>query len=424
MKSTAFDELRSFCATVPLVDCHDHSGECGPKYADPIQIFITGYFASDLHSVLGDAEMAKLRDARVPWEDRWPILERGWRRACHTGYARATRKALEHFYGVKEVTLESLRSMEGRLLDLTDRQKFESILEEAKIAVRLENVWPDPKGILDGTYQLTPRGRLVIALPGFHMITSVAEIERNLAPVGRHVTCLDEYLDACRETFAICKQRGAVAFKDQSAYARSLAYGNPTRSQAQAVFNWIVSDPRRKAGYPDQAADLDDYLFHAFCRMARELDLPVQLHTGHMAGIRNEIVKTNAALLTPLLELHRDVRFDLFHANWPFAGEALFLAKNYPNVAIDFCWANIIDPVYCRRMFAQALSSVPHGKIHGYGSDYGGAADLAWAHAEIARDNIAAALADLVDEDYLGLDDARAVARMWMHDNAAEFFRL
>ena len=63
---------------------------------------------------------------------------------------------------------------------------------------------------------------------------------------------------------------------------------------------------------------LDDYLFHAFMRMARDLDLPVQIHTGHMAGIRNDIVKTNAVGLTKAIELHRDVRFDLFHANWPY----------------------------------------------------------------------------------------------------------
>ena len=154
------------------------------------------------------------------------------------------------------------------------------------------------------------------------------------------------------------------------------------------------------------------------------MNLPVQIHTGHMAGVRNEITKTNAVLLTRVLEIHRDVRFDLFHANWPYGGELMFLGKNYPNVTVDFCWANIIDPVYCKRLFQQALSCMPHGKVHAYGSDFGGCADRAWANAEIARDNLAAALAELVDADYLGLDDAKAVARAWLFDNPNEFFRL
>ena len=122
--------------------------------------------------------------------------------------------------------------------------------------------------------------------------------------------------------------------------------------------------------------------------------------------------------------MHQDVRFDLFHANWPYGDELMFLGKNYPNVEIDFCWANIIDPIYCQRLFQQALSAVPHGKVHGYGSDFGGCADRAWAHAEIARDNIAIALSELVDADYLGLDDAREVARAWLFGNANEFFGL
>jgi len=143
-----------------------------------------------------------------------------------------------------------------------------------------------------------------------------------------------------------------------------------------------------------------------------------------MAGIRNGIVKTNAAGLTKLIELHRDVRFDLFHANWPYGGEFLFLGKNYPNVTLDFCWANIIDPVYCQNLFKQVLSAVPHGKVHGYGSDFGGSADRAWAHASIARDNIAIALSDMVEMAYLDLNEAKEVATAWLFGNANSFFRL
>jgi predicted TIM-barrel fold metal-dependent hydrolase len=160
-------------------------------------------------------------------------------------------------------------------------------------------------------------------------------------------------------------------------------------------------------------------------RMARDLDLPVQIHTGHMAGIRNEITKTNAAGLTSLMELHRETRFDLFHANWPYSGELLFLGKNYPNVALDFCWTNMVDPLYSQQMFQQAISSMPHGKIHGYGSDLNAATmTSAWAHADLARDNISIALANLVEMDYLCLDEAKEIAYAWLFGNANEFFRL
>jgi hypothetical protein len=427
MKGTAksYPALREYIESVPLVDCHDHTTASGPKYVDPIHVIVNGYVRSDLLSASSDRDMAFLEDRTVPWEQRWPVLEKAWKRTCHTGYAQTVRRLLKRFYGEDELTLDAMKRMQPKLLDLTDDATFEGILAEANIAVRLENVLQDvAKQIISGSLKLSPRGRLVIRLPPYHNVTNYGAVQTNVQPLGRTITSLDEYLDACRQIFEAQKRFGAVAFKDQSAYSRTLDYGNPTRAAAEEVFNWFMEDPRRSAAYPDHVKPLDDYLFHQFLRMARDMDLPVQIHTGHMAGIRNDIVKTNAAGLTKVLELHRDVRFDLFHANWPYSGEILYLGKNFPNVAIDFCWTNIIDPIYCQNMFKQAISSVPHGKIHGYGSDFGGCADSAWAHAQIARDNVAIALSDLVQMEYLDLDEARQVARDWLFGNANEFFRL
>jgi len=158
--------------------------------------------------------------------------------------------------------------------------------------------------------------------------------------------------------------------------------------------------------------------------IARELDLPVQIHTGHMAGIRNDIAKTNAVLFTKVLELHRDVRFDLFHGNWPYAGEWLYLGKNYPNVSLDCCWLHIIDPRYARRVLADALVAVPHAKIHGFGGDYGDNIEFAAAHLAVARDNVAAALAERIAAGWIDADEALAIAEDWLFNNPNAFFRL
>lgn len=423
-KAACFEELREYCASMSLVDCHDHSLECGPNYTDPVQVVVNGYFRSDMTSADSARELGFISNSKLSLEERWPALERVWGRTCHTGYARVTRLVLQEFYGEPKLTLDALKRMQGKLLDLTDRDTYDGILEKARIAVRLANVYPERKQVLDGTAKLAPRSLLVISLPAFHNIRNAADVQKNVAGMGVTVTSLDEYLEVCRKVFEAYKSFGAVAFKDQSAYSRPIDYGNPTRAEAEAVFNAFMEDPRRSASYPDGIRPLDDFLFHEFLRMARDMDLPVQIHTGHMAGIRNEITKTNAIGLTKVAELHSDVRFDIFHANWPYSGELLYLCKNYPNIAIDFCWANIIDPIYCQDMLKQALSSVPHGKIHGYGSDFGGSVDRAWAHAEIARDNIAIALSDMVELDYLDLDEAKEVAYGWLFENANEFFRL
>ena len=427
-----FPELYEYCETLPLVDCHDHTTKLGPKYTDPIQVVIGEYLLTDLESATSETEARRLLNHDIPWPERWPILEKAWPRACHTGYAQVARRVLKKFYGEDQVTFEALSRMEDRLMDLEDEATFEQILDEANIVVRLADVWPDVSQVLDGSYQLTPRARLVIPLPGYHKIRSYFDIQNLVTPLGRTVTTLDEYLEACREIFEGFKRFGAVAFKDQSAYFRSLDYSNPTRSEAETIFNWLMADPLRSAAYPDGVKPLDDYLFHAFMRMARDLDLPVQLHTGHLAGLYGDIRQANAAHLANFLLLHREVRFDLFHANWPYSGEILYLTKNFPNVALDFCWTNMIDPIYCQNLFRQALSSVPHSKIHGFGADLGGHGyypgggyvDRAWAQAQMTCENIAIALSDMVDMDYLSLDEAKTVARAWLFDNANEFYRL
>jgi hypothetical protein len=48
----------------------------------------------------------------------------------------------------------------------------------------------------------------------------------------------------------------------------------------------------------------------------------------------------------------------------------------------------------------------------------------AWAHADLARDNIAMALADLVEIEYLGIDDAKEIAYGWLFHNPNQFFKL
>ncbi len=78
MRGTAksYDELRDYCETLPIVDCHDHSGECGPQYKDAIQVIIAGYFHSDIHSASSDSEMLVLEDTELSLEERWPVLEK------------------------------------------------------------------------------------------------------------------------------------------------------------------------------------------------------------------------------------------------------------------------------------------------------------------------------------------------------------
>ena len=429
MKTNAkcFEELRQYIESIPIIDTHDHTIKPGPKYTDPIAFITNNYFVSDLYSALHKSE--NFLHSTESMEKRWPHFEKAWKRTCHTGYAQAIKRVLKHFYNEEEMTLEALQRIASKLTDLTDEKIFDDILSQAKILARIENIvfddFQNTKQILDGSFKMPPRGLLAIPLwPHFHNIQDYDSIQKIASVLGSTVISLDDFLHVCKQIFIGYKNFGAVTFKDQCAYEHGLAFTNPTKSQAEQVFNSMMQDPRRQLGFPEQTAPLEDYLFHQFMNMAKELEIPVQIHTGHLARARNYLPKSNAALFTNVLEIHRDVQFDLLHANWPYDGDILFLAKNYSNVSINFCWTHIIDPIYCQNMLKRIISSVPHAKIHGYGSDFSGDAELAWAHASIARDNIAIALADMVEMEYLNYEQAQQVACDWLFNNPKDFYKL
>jgi predicted TIM-barrel fold metal-dependent hydrolase len=369
----------------------------------------------------------RLQDQDVPTDEKWPLFESLWRAMEHTAYARVTKLVLKNVYGEDALTREALDRVAGKLADQDEESYFRAI-DEAGIEAMLVDVlgWL-PEGLgsyLDDSKSFPEKWNPLISLPGLHPTTLTWETINEVSSLAdQHVTSLDEFLEAVFEVFKRCIERGVVGIKDQSAYSRIVSYDLVSRSEAEKQFNLVLSDLRNSLGWPD-GKPLNDYLFHQYMRFARELELPVQLHTGHMAGIRNRVTKTNAAHLASVFELHRQVHFDLFHGNWPYLGDLLFLGKNYPNVALDCCWLHIIDPDYASELLERAVLTLPHAKVHGFGGDYGDVPEYVAGHLAIARENIAGTLARLVERGWLSEAEALSLAADWLFNNPNRFFKL
>jgi hypothetical protein len=430
--SPLFNRLREQIDAMPVIDCHEHlmGPEARPPYKEPIAALTDCYVLSDLHSAgLGvpDREVERLIDHDVPTDEKWPLFEKLWYATEHTAYARVIKLVLKNVYGESKLTRAALDRVAEKLAAQDEAAYFRT-LDEAGIRVMLVDVldWL-PGGLgsfLDGKKSFPGKWRPLISLPGLHPTTFTWEtIGKVAALANRNITSLDEYLEAVLVVFQRCIERGAIGIKDQSAYNRILAYDLVTKDQAEKQFNQVLADPRNSLGWPE-GKPLNDYLFHQYMRFARDLHLPVQLHTGHMAGIRNRVDRTNAAYLASVLELHRDVRFDLFHGNWPYLGDLLFLGKNYPNVSLDCCWLHIIDPDYASELLERSVLTLPHTKVHGFGGDFGDQPEFVAAHLHIARENIAASLTRLVERGWLGEEEAVSLAAGWLFNNPNRFFKL
>ena len=431
-KSPLYNRLYEQINTIPVIDCHEHltGPEARPPYKEPIAALVHFYVTQDLCSAgfdVTDRDVLRFEDPEISTDEKWPLFERLWQATEHTAYARVTKLVLKNVYGESELTRESLDRVAEKLDAQTEDAYFRTI-DEAGIRVMLADVlgWL-PKGLgsfLDGSKTFPAKWRPMISLPGMHPTTMNWETINTCAELAdKHVTSLDEYLEAVFIVFERCVERGAVGIKDQSAYTRNLVYDVVPRAEAETQFNRVLADPRNSLGWPD-GKPLNDYLFHQFMRFARDLDLPVQLHTGHMAGVYNRVDKTNAAHLASVLELHREVRFDLFHGNWPYLGDLLFLGKNYSNVALDCCWLHIIDPDYAAELLERSVMVLPHTKVHGFGGDYGDMPEFVVGHLQIARENISGVLARLVERGWLEEEQALSLAADWLFNNPNRFFKL
>jgi predicted TIM-barrel fold metal-dependent hydrolase len=122
----------------------------------------------------------------------------------------------------------------------------------------------------------------------------------------------------------------------------------------------------------------------------------------------------------PVFEKYRRVRFDVFHASWPWTSELGAIAKNYPNVYPDMCWVWAMNPTESERTLDEWLDGVPFNKIFAFGADAG----LPWCdvgYAIQARLGIAEVLERKVRKGFFSGATAKQVAAAIMLENGERF---
>ena len=410
-----FGEIRQYFDTIPIIETHEHYTQYHDT-GDALNFIIGNYYSSDFASAGGGGLPHGLSS-----EERYEYFLKFYKKSKHTAYARGVVEGLRICWGIESLdSYEQFQEFEEKL-KTRNASIYDETMEKLNIKAKVVDV--DTSAFVNGENKnYSKYCRFAFSLPGFHSVHSKNDLMKYNRYLKRAVTSLDDYLEGFDNFLQKSVDFGIVCFKDQTAYRRSIAYGNPTRDEAEKAFNAMMADPREIIG-DDRARALDDWLFHYAMRKAAHYDLPVQIHTGHMAGIRNDIVKTNASHLIPSIELHEDVRFDLFHGNWPYMDEYIFMGKNYPNVYLNLCWAQSIDPLYCIELMKRAVMTVPHSKIFAFGGDTG---MIEWAAGYLsqAKDNVACALSELADSGWLNIDEAKQIGYDWFFNNPNDFYRL
>lgn len=171
---------------------------------------------------------------------------------------------------------------------------------------------------------------------------------------------------------------------------------------------------------------MEDHLFWHAVRKATEHKLPVKLHTGYYAG-QNYMplgrLIHNPGSACDLCRAAPETPFVFMHICYPYYEELISVAKQYTNAHIDMCWSWIINPVAAKDFLKKYLVTAPANKILTFGGDYI-PVEPVLGHAIIARQGIALALTELVEEGWLSLSDAMELTDPIMHNNARRIFHL
>jgi predicted TIM-barrel fold metal-dependent hydrolase len=214
------------------------------------------------------------------------------------------------------------------------------------------------------------------------------------------------------------KPRGLAALKTALAYSRTLDFKPVRRGEAELALERILKNRFTER----DAKVLQDYVMYSLAQKALWHNLTVQVHTGMLEGNGNRIMNANPALLSELIINNPGTRFDLFHGGYPYGGELSAMAKMFPNVYLDMSWLHVISPSYAQRYMAEWLDAVPVSKLLGFGGDYLFIEGV-YGHLQIAKENIARALADKVADGIFTMKEAVSYAEMILYSNAALLFK-
>ncbi len=426
-KSAALvNRLESAFAKLDVVDTHEHLLPEATRTAEPVDFFtLAGHYAfNDVISAgLGKDDAARVRDPKTPLAERWRLFEPHWKSARFTGYGQCLRIAMRDIYGVEELSAATIGRLNEAIAAKNKPGLYEDVLKRrARIAYAVldqtfgaKAARPDPR-----YFTVAARFDRFVTARGRSGVRSLEEL------TGESITTLADLKRALEKDFERAKPLGMTAVKSALAYQRELFFDDVPQAEAERDFEAMMRGERAtpsgfQALLRRPYRKLEDHMFHHLIRLAGEHRLPVQIHTGLLAGNGGYVPNTNPSHLTNLFAQYPQVTFDLFHIGYPYQSEMAVLAKLYPNVCIDFCWAHIVAPHAAQRALDEFLETVPANKILGFGGDYR-FVELTYAHAAMARRNIAETLAVRVERGTIREDDAAALGRMFLYDNPARLF--
>jgi len=414
----------------PFIDTHEHLPDESERLAanyykyrkksDDWTVIFSHYLQSDMSSAgMSKKDFDSFFSSKVDPLKKWSLLEPFWPFIKNTGYGQAVCISMKELYGVEELSAKTVKNVQAGYERVRRPGFYKRVLCD------LANIESCQVNSGDG-FRESNMPTLLMQDIGIVGMLAGPNFEGYGKPTGIKVTCLNDWHKVIDWWFNKYSKY-AVAVKSQNAYDRNIDYEKVPAEKVDAVFKKRLSGQALTA--KEQKA-LEDHLFWYAVNKGTEYNLPIKLHTGYYA-IWGELkprmplsrLIQNPGAATDLCRMSPETRFVFMHICYPYYEEMISIAKHYPNAYIDMCWSWIINPVASKDFLKKYLVTAPANKILTFGGDYS-PVEPVLGHAVLARQGIAMALSELVEEKWLSLDDALGLIDPIMHGNARRIFNL
>ncbi len=234
---------------------------------------------------------------------------------------------------------------------------------------------------------------------------------------GMKMQTLDDYLLYCDYLFRKNVESRAVCVKNSMAYSRSLDFEEVSYEAARELYE------RPSSGLSEKEAKMiQDFMFHWIIQKSIEYDLPVQIHTGYLAGNGNQLDNGKPVKLNNLFLLYPGAKFVLFHGGYPWTGEYAAFGKMFANVYLDLVWLPQISREEAVHALDEMLDAVPYNKFF-WGGDCA-FIEESTGSLEFGKSVVAEVLAKRIERGLLTEEVAREIILKIFRENAIKVFAL
>jgi hypothetical protein len=424
-QQSSYDKIRNYLDTIEIVDTHEHVQLPGDS-ADFHFFDKISYFPGDMAAAGLPTFDARSKDS-FDSEKVWEHFGKYYNYSRATSYHDQFMNTLRILYDFDKPFLEKedIQPLYERMFANNFRnydQWFASVYEKGRFRTMiLDQYWNHFNTKIDTTYF-----KLVCNINTIVMLVSEAAENKRVTSEKKLLLLLnrqevtaaniDEYLSVVNSVLGIFKNEGAVCIKNTLAYSRTIYFEDVSYEEASALYN--------KQGELDWAdkKKLEDFVFHHIIQQSIKLDLPIQIHTGYLAGNNSRLDNGQPMKLLNLFLKYPKARFSLFHGGYPWTGDFVAIGKNFTNVYLDLVWLPQISKTEAISTLHGMLDAVPYNKIM-----WGG--DVSWVDdcigsLELAKEVVATVLSERVDRGWLTEELAIEIAGRIFRDNANDFFRL